>query len=72
MAYEVKECAEQLFGNKVESIVSPYEADHELAYLTKIGYIDLVLTIDSDLIPLGCHTVFFNLDENGDGYIIQL
>ncbi|ELP85438.1 exodeoxyribonuclease, putative [Entamoeba invadens IP1] len=49
----------------VESIVAPYEADSELGYLSKIGYVDAVLCEDSDLIVHGCKRVWFgfNLSE---------
>ena len=34
----------------VEYMVAPYEADSQMAYLAKIGYVDAVITEDSDLI----------------------
>ena len=41
----------------VECIVAPYEADAQLAYLSKTGYVDAIITEDSDLIPYGSTTV---------------
>ena len=33
---------------------SPIEADDQLAYFYRCGFIDVILTIDSDLLALGC------------------
>lgn len=57
----------------IEYFVAPYEADAQLAYLAKIGYVDLVITEDSDLLALGCEKVLFKLDlETGFGIEIDL
>ena len=45
----------------VEYIVAPYEADAQLAYLSKINYIDLIITEDSDLLAYGCKCVLYKL-----------
>jgi exonuclease-1 len=45
----------------VEFIVAPYEADAQLAYLARTGYIDGVLTEDSDLLAFGCTRVYFKV-----------
>ncbi|KAI4291726.1 exonuclease 1 [Pancytospora philotis] len=44
----------------VEYIVAPYEADPQLVLLEKIGYIDAIMTIDSDLITFGARRVLYN------------
>lgn len=44
----------------VEYIVSPYEADAQLVHLQRIGYIDWIMTIDSDLIAYGAARVLYN------------
>lgn len=49
----------------VDSIVAPYEADGQLAYLNKIGIADYIVTEDSDLILFGCRRILFKLDLNG-------
>jgi exonuclease-1 len=41
----------------IEFYVAPYEADAQLAYLSKIKMIDAVISEDSDCIPYGCKTV---------------
>ncbi|XP_074662226.1 uncharacterized protein LOC141914815 isoform X2 [Tubulanus polymorphus] len=55
----------------VDCIVAPYEADAQLAYLNKIGFIDLIITEDSDLLLFGCNKVLFKLDINGNGTLIE-
>mmetsp|Transcript_5428 Transcript_5428/g.8007 ORF Transcript_5428/g.8007 Transcript_5428/m.8007 type:complete len:577 (+) Transcript_5428:79-1809(+) len=51
---------------QVECIVAPYEADAQLAYLERSGYVDGVITEDSDLIPYGATCVLFKLEKNGN------
>lgn len=53
--------------NNVECIVSPYEADAQLAYLNKTNYIDAIITEDSDLIAFGAKKIIFKMDYNGLG-----
>ena len=43
----------------------------ELAYLNQIGYIDLIITEDSDLIVFGAKTIFYKFDNEGSGYEIS-
>ena len=59
MAYELIKLLKQ---KKVEYYVAPYEADVQLAYLSKINYVDCVITEDSDLLALGCKKVLYKLD----------
>ena len=56
----------------VQFIVAPYEADAQMAYLALNGWVDVVLTEDSDLLAYGCPTVFFKLDKTGNGEEIAL
>lgn len=42
---------------QVDSIVAPYEADGQLAYLNINNIADYVITEDSDLILFGCKKV---------------
>jgi hypothetical protein len=51
----------------VQYVVAPYEADAQLAFLTKNGLADGVITEDSDCLPFGCGTVLFKLDKDGVG-----
>lgn len=41
----------------VDCIVAPYEADAQLAFLTKSGLAQAVITEDSDLLAFGCKKV---------------
>jgi exonuclease-1 len=54
---ELKRCG-------IEYIVAPYEADAELAFLARIGYVDCVLTEDSDLLAYQTPTTLFKLDDS--------
>lgn len=47
----------ELKKHGVEYVVAPYEADAQMAYLEKIGYVDAIITDDSDLIMFGCKNV---------------
>lgn len=54
MAYNL---IRKLKEEKVECIVAPYEADAQLAFLARSGYVSCVITEDSDLIPYGAPRV---------------
>lgn len=56
-----------LKSNDIAFIVAPYEADAQLAYLSREGMVDFVISEDSDLIPFGCQTVLFKMDVHGNG-----
>lgn len=49
----------------IECIVAPYEADAQLGYLIKEGYIHAVVSEDSDLIVYHCGTLLAKMDSNG-------
>jgi len=46
-------------------IVAPYEADAQLAYLSRKGLVEAVITEDSDLIVYGCQKIIFKLENSG-------
>ena len=48
-------------------LVAPYEADSQLAYLSRNSLVDLVITEDGDSLVLGCKRVLFKLDLDGNG-----
>lgn len=56
----------------VQCIVAPYEADAQLAYFSKEGIVDTIITEDSDLLVFGSKRVLFKLDESGHGKLIEL
>lgn len=63
MAWRILKGIRQTYP-QVECIVAPYEADAQLAYLSKIGYVDAVITEDSDLIPFGAACIIYKMDHN--------
>ncbi|XP_033215439.1 exonuclease 1 [Belonocnema kinseyi] len=68
MALEViKQCQIE----NVDCIVAPYEADAQLAYLNISGIADVVITEDSDLTLFGCNKIFFKMDINGNGLLVE-
>lgn len=64
MVYQVIRALKKL---KIQYIVSPYEADAQLAFLSLSGYVDVVITEDSDAMVYGCRRVLFKLDKDGSG-----
>ncbi|CRG98647.1 exonuclease I, putative [Plasmodium relictum] len=56
----------------IEYIISPYEADAQLSYLCRMGYISCVISEDSDLLVYGCPRVLYKLKNNGDCNEISL
>ncbi|KAI8815068.1 PIN domain-like protein [Cladochytrium replicatum] len=69
MAYEL---IKELRRANVEFVVSPYEADAQLAFLIKNGHIDAVMTEDSDLLVFGCQQVLYKLDWDGSASHISI
>ncbi|KAK9171982.1 XPG I-region family protein [Cryptosporidium meleagridis] len=48
---------------KIECIVAPYEADAQLSYLSRIKYIDAVITEDSDMLVFGSLCTIYKYDD---------
>ncbi|KAK9883074.1 hypothetical protein WA026_001276 [Henosepilachna vigintioctopunctata] len=63
----IKECRR----NNIDCIVAPYESDSQLAYLNLKGIADVIITEDSDLLVFGCSKVFFKMDINGNGRLVD-
>uniref|UniRef100_A0A668AS72 Exonuclease 1 n=1 Tax=Myripristis murdjan TaxID=586833 RepID=A0A668AS72_9TELE len=55
----------------VDCIVAPYEADAQLAFLSKSGLAHAVITEDSDLLAFGCKKVILKMDKQGNGLEID-
>jgi exonuclease-1 len=49
----------------VNVIVAPYEADAQLAYLSKHDLVDIIISEDSDTVAYHCKEILFKLDQNG-------
>ncbi|KAI2501166.1 5'-3' exodeoxyribonuclease [Fragilaria crotonensis] len=67
----VEELLQVFRENQIAFIVSPYEADGQLAYLSQSGMVDLVITEDSDLLCHDVQTILFKYDSNGRGLLVQ-
>ena len=67
------ELAAALAAEGVRFVVAPYEADAQLAYLSRTGAVDVVVSEDGDCLPYGCRKVMFKLDpKKGTGHEIAL
>lgn len=55
----------------VDCVVAPYEADAQLAHLSKSGLAQAVITEDSDLLAFGCKKVILKMDKQGNGLEID-
>ncbi|KAK1924562.1 PIN domain-like protein [Papiliotrema laurentii] len=54
-----------LRAEQVDYVVAPYEADAQLCFLEREGFVDGIITEDSDLLVFGCRRVIFKLDGSG-------
>ncbi len=63
---------QELKKEQIESIVAPYEADAQLAYLYFNGDISAVITEDSDLLTYGVKNVLYKLNPDGSCIHISL
>jgi exonuclease-1 len=72
MAFYVKKRLEEIFASGLEFIVAPYEADSQLAYLSRIGYVDIVITEDSDLLAFGAQVILYKMGRSFDGVEYRL
>jgi 5'-3' exonuclease len=51
-----------LQGLGVAAFVAPMEADAQLAFLDRFGFVGYTMSVDNDLIALGCRRVIFEWD----------
>ncbi|SBT70500.1 exonuclease I, putative [Plasmodium malariae] len=56
----------------IDYIISPYEADAQLSYLCRMGFISCVISEDSDLLVYGCPRVLYKFKNNGECNEISL
>ncbi|KAL8784165.1 MAG: hypothetical protein Q9213_004140 [Squamulea squamosa] len=61
-----RQIIEELKALGVQYVVAPYEADAQLAYLEKKGFIQGILSEDSDLLVFGAKRLLTKLDQYGD------
>lgn len=55
---------EKLISLNIEYVISPFEADPQLYYMQKTGMIDVIFTIDTDLVAYGSTRVIFDITED--------
>ncbi|OAF65535.1 DNA damage-inducible protein DIN7 [Intoshia linei] len=63
----INELIKVLQERGIDYIVSPYESDAQLTFMSNSGMIDFVITEDSDMIVYGAKQVFYKLDSDGYG-----
>lgn len=56
---------EELKKLRLPYVVAPYEADAQMVYLERHGFVDGILSEDSDLLVFGAKRLFTKLDEHG-------
>ncbi|KAL3492556.1 hypothetical protein BJX62DRAFT_107673 [Aspergillus germanicus] len=61
-----RQLIEELKKLDVQYVVAPYEADAQLVYLEQHGYIDGIISEDSDLLVFGARRLLSKLDQHGD------
>ncbi|CAK0869915.1 unnamed protein product, partial [Prorocentrum cordatum] len=68
----VSRLMEALSMLSIHFVVAPYEADAQLAFMCRVGWVHAVISEDSDLLAYGCPNTFFKMDKYGDGQRIAL
>jgi len=59
--------SQALRAENIDYVVAPYEADAQLCFLEREGYVDGIITEDSDLLVFGCQQVSRRRDIFRDG-----
>lgn len=67
----IQQAVEFLTSKGITSMIAPYEADSQLAIFALQGFIDLVISEDSDLLAYQTPQILFKLDMNGFGDFIR-
>ncbi|KAF2399835.1 PIN domain-like protein [Trichodelitschia bisporula] len=62
---------EELKRHGIPYIVAPYEADSQMAYMERNGFIDAILSEDSDLLVFGAKCLLTKLDKYGNCVMIR-
>ncbi|KAL6240120.1 hypothetical protein BDW75DRAFT_197014 [Aspergillus navahoensis] len=61
-----RQLIEELKKLDIQYVVAPYEADAQLVYLEKHGFIDGIISEDSDLLVFGAKRLLSKLDQHGE------
>ncbi|CDI87796.1 exonuclease, putative [Eimeria praecox] len=56
----------------IRCIVAPFEADAQLAYLSRTNQIHSAISEDSDLLAYGCKRVMLKMDKEGKCEVLRL
>jgi exonuclease-1 len=56
----------------IECIVAPFEADAQLAHLSRLDRIQVVVSEDSDMLAFGCKRVLYKMNDTGHGEQVAL
>ncbi|KAI9654894.1 MAG: Rad2 nuclease [Alyxoria varia] len=62
---------DELNHTGVRYVVAPYEADSQLAYLERRGFVEAVISEDSDLLVFGVRCLLTKLDQYGECIMIR-
>jgi exonuclease-1 len=62
---------QELAKADIPYIVAPYEADSQLVYLEQNGYVEAILSEDSDLLVFGAKCLLTKLDQYGECIMIR-
>lgn len=63
----IRECRK----HNIEYVVAPYEADAQLAWMIQTGYINSIITEDSDMLVYGASKVFYKMNRDGMGDMFE-
>lgn len=67
----IADLVQALRARGVSFMFAPYEADAQLAKLSRMGLVDVVLTEDSDVLIYGARHVLFKLGRDGTGDLVH-
>lgn len=61
----------KLIEQGIAYLIAPYEADAQLAFLSRNGLVDFVIATDGDMLPYGCERMFYSMNCDGVGKYID-
>lgn len=72
MEYWTNPVFHALVRSGFKCVMAPYEADPQLAYMSRRGDVDVVLSRDGDMLAHGCKVVALDLDErDGSALVVR-
>jgi exonuclease-1 len=67
----VRLCIDGLRATGIVPLVAPYEADAQLAYLSRVGLVDFVLSKDMDMLVYGVENFITEISPTGDALLYR-